>query len=460
MTVDGAAVKISSFPKAFFHLLVNTLVVAVIDFTVWFAITFFVFIETQSVFATAMVAGIYLVLSASTGIWFGSLVDHHRKKTMMIVSTAASCVLYVISFVIERTAPDGAFTSVSSVALWALILSLMLGVMAGNIRTIAMPTIVTMLIPADRRDRANGLVGSASGVSFLVTSVISGLLVAAGGMFYVLLLGIGVNLLAMVHLWFVRLEETPAASSDEHDTGVDLRGTFALVRRTPGMFALIVFSSMNNLLGGVFMALMDAYGLSMMSVRAWGLLWGVLSTALIVGGLVVAKVGVGSNPVRSILLGNVVLWTVTLVFPIQASSILLGAGMFIYLLLMPFVEAAEQTVLQRVVPFERQGRVFGFAQSVEQAASPMTAFLIGPITQFIFIPYMTTGAGVGLIGGWFGTGPARGIALVFELTAMIGLVLTFAALASKYYRQLSQRYREAEPSPPHADDKVDAPIKA
>ena len=38
--------------------------------------------------------------------------------------------------------------------------------------------------------------------------------------------------------------------------------------------------------------------------------------------------------------------------------------------------AAEQTVLQRVVPFERQGRVFGFAQSVEQAASPLTAFLV------------------------------------------------------------------------------------
>jgi hypothetical protein len=106
---------------------------------------------------------------------------------------------------------------------------------------------------------------------------------------------------------------------------------------------------------------------------------------------------------------------VTCLFPLQSSVILLTAGMAVYMLLGPYAEAAEQTILQKVVPYERQGRVFGFAQSVELAASPLTAFLIGPITQLIFIPFMTTGAGADMIGGWFGTGPDRGIALVFVL---------------------------------------------
>ena len=55
-----------------------------------------------------------------------------------------------------------------------------------------MQTLVTVLIEEDRRDKANGLVGTATGVTFLVTSVISGLLVAAGDMFYVLLLAMAV----------------------------------------------------------------------------------------------------------------------------------------------------------------------------------------------------------------------------------------------------------------------------
>ena len=44
-----------------------------------------------------------------------------------------------------------------------------------------------------------------------------------------------------------------------------------------------------------------------------------------------------------------------------------------------------------MVPYERQGRVFGLAQSVEQSASPLTAFLIGPVAQFVAIRFMTTG---------------------------------------------------------------------
>jgi DHA3 family multidrug efflux protein-like MFS transporter len=143
-----------------------------------------------------------------------------------------------------------------------------------------------------------------------------------------------------------------------------------------------------------------------------------------------------------LLVANVVLWIICILFPINASIIPLIIGMFIYMCLIPYVEASEQTVLQKVVPYERQGRVFGFAQSVEQAASPLTAFLIGPIAQFVAIPFMTTGAGVGLIGGWFGTGPDRGLALVFVITGVIGLIATLLALGSKYYRQLSQRYLE------------------
>ena len=92
------------------------------------------------------------------------------------------------------------------------------------------------------------------------------------------------------------------------------------------------------------------------------------------------------------------------------------------------------------MPKERQGRVFGFAQSVEQGASPLTAFLIGPLTQFFFIPFMTNGAGADLIGSWFGTGPDRGIALVFTLTGILGLILTIVAMNTKYYGLLSKRY--------------------
>jgi DHA3 family multidrug efflux protein-like MFS transporter len=131
-----------------------------------------------------------------------------------------------------------------------------------------------------------------------------------------------------------------------------------------------------------------------------------------------------------------------MVFTLQASIVLLSIGMFIFLCLIPAVEAAEQTILQKVIPPERQGRVFGFAQSVEQAASPITAFLIGPIAQLIFIPFMTTGAGVELIGPWFGVGVDRGMALLFTLAGVIGLIVTLVSMRSNSYKLLSANYQQ------------------
>ena len=86
-----------------------------INFTVWFAITFWVYLQTRSVLATGMVAGIFLVMTALTGIWFGSLVDHYRKKTVMQVSAAASLVLYVAAFALYQLTPPQSFTDADSV---------------------------------------------------------------------------------------------------------------------------------------------------------------------------------------------------------------------------------------------------------------------------------------------------------------------------------------------------------
>jgi MFS transporter, DHA3 family, multidrug efflux protein len=429
--------------KTFYQILGNTLVASVINFTVWFAITFYVYLQTRSVFATAIIAGIYLVATAISGFWFGSLVDRFKNKQVMIFSSVASLVLFIISFGIYITAGQEAFQDPFSWILWVFVVILMAGVIAGNIRTIALPTIVTILFPPENRDKANGLSGTANGIGFLITSVISGILVGHSGMYLVLLLAIGAMIGSIVHLMLISIPEKNVVHTRENNQhNIDIRGTLKVISGIPGFFALIFFTTFNNFLGGVFMALMDAYGLSLVSVQVWGLIWGFLSTGFIIGGLIIAKFGLGKNPLKAMFLANLIIWVISAVFTIQPWVALLVAGMFIYLCVIPFIEATEQTIIQKVVPHERQGRVFGFAQSMEQAASPLTAFLIGPIAQFIFIPFMTTGAGVELIGDWFGVGPDRGIALVFTLTGIIGICVTLIAMNSKQAKMLSKRYLE------------------
>jgi DHA3 family multidrug efflux protein-like MFS transporter len=432
--------------KTFYQILANTLLATVTNMTVWFAMIFFIYLETKSVTATSVVSGIYLVAVAVSGIWFGSLVDHNKKKNVMLLSGFVSLVIYSIGFIVYLSVPAETWKDATSPTLWTFVPLLLLGVIAGNLRGIALPTLVTILIPEDSRDKANGLVGTTTGITFLITSAISGFLVAHSGMYLVLILAILVMALSIAHLFFTEIPEKEIVHLEGQPPKVDLRGTFAVVVAIPGMIALIFFSTFNNFLGGVFMGLMDAYGLSLVSVQVWGVLWAVLSCGFIVGGLLIAKFGLGKNPLFAMFAANIVIWIISSVFTIQPSIVLLCVGMFIYISVVPFIEAAEHTIIQKVVPLERQGRVFGFAQSVEMSASPLTTFMIGPVTELFFIPFMTVGAGVELIGNWFGTGADRGIALVFTVTGIIGLIVTLIAMNTKYYGLLSKRYMEENES--------------
>lgn len=428
--------------KLFYGVLVNTVAASVVNTLVWFAVTFWVYLETKSVIATSVMAGIFTVTIAFSGFWLGSLVDRYPKKVAMLVSSLATLFLFTLALVVYTVAPAAAFTNADNPWLWIFIVLTLVGGIVGNLRGIAIATLVTIIVPLGERDKANGLVGTANGLSFLVASILSGLAIGFLGITGMLLGAIGVLILVIGHLWTLPIPRGTAEHPEGHTHSLDIRGSIRAIQAVPGLFGLIFFHTFNNFLGGVFMSLMDAYGLELVSVQVWGALWGFLSLGFIVGGLVVARWGLGKNPLRTLLYANIAMWTICIFFTIQASIILLTVGMFIWLCLGPVVEAAEQTVLQRVIPLERQGRVFGFAQSVEQAASPITSFLIGPLAQWIFIPLMTTGVGVTLIGDWFGTGRDRGMALLFILAGIVGLIVTLYALRSYAYRVLSAYYQQ------------------
>ena len=112
----------------------------------------------------------------------------------------------------------------------------------------------------------------------------------------------------------MRFEEPRAEAAHDAPGKVDLGGTIRVVAAVPGLFALILFASFNNFLGGVFMALMDAYGLSLMAVQHWGLLWACVSCAFIVSGIVIARTGLGKSPLRTLLFVNLIMWSVAAIF--------------------------------------------------------------------------------------------------------------------------------------------------
>ena len=74
------------------HVLINTGVAGLTTNYLWFAVVFWVYLETQSILATGILGGVYMLLLAICSMWFGSLVDRYRKIMVMRASAWFSMV--------------------------------------------------------------------------------------------------------------------------------------------------------------------------------------------------------------------------------------------------------------------------------------------------------------------------------------------------------------------------------
>jgi DHA3 family multidrug efflux protein-like MFS transporter len=440
--------------RAFYQVLGNTAVANVTSSYLWWALTFWAYLETRSVLATAIIGGSYMLLVAVFGVVFGVIVDRMKKKAVMVLSSLVTLSTYLLAGALYLSFPESVLVDWGGPWFWVFAGVILVGGVVENLRNIALSTTVTLLVPGDRRDRANGLVGAVHGIAFMVTSVFSGLSVGLLGMGWTVVIAIVATALALAHLLFVPIPERGIAHVEgAAPKGFGFREVIPAVIVVPGLLALILFSTFNNLVGGVFMALMDPYGLTLFSVEMWGIILGITSAGFVLGGGLVARFGLGKNPVRTMLLVNVGIALLGMTFAIREVWWLYALGILVFMCLMPIAEASEQTIVQRVVPFDKQGRVFGFAASVESAAAPVSSFLIGPLAQFWLIPFMNSAAGQESLGWLLGPGEARGIALAFVGASAVLLVVVLLAFVSRPYRRLSAAYAAAPP-PLSADGDV------
>lgn len=441
--------------RAFANVLVNTLIANVTTSFLWFALTFWVYIETRSVLATGIIGGAYMLLIAFFSMVFGTIVDRYRKHTVMLVSSVVSAVAFAAAGVLYLWQPESVLLDIGRPWFWAFALIILLGGVIEQLRSIALSTTVTLLIPVEKHANANGLVGTVQGIAFLVTSVFSGLSIGFLGMGWTLIIAIVAMAATFVHLLFVRIPEQTPQRDPDAPSALDFRGSVRAIREAPGLFALIVFSTFNNLIGGVYMALMDPYGLTLFSAQMWGIALAFASTGFLIGGALVARFGLGRRPVRTMLLVVAGMGVLGAVFMLREWWPLFVVGMWVYMMMIPPVEAAEQTVIQKVVRYTRQGRVFGVAQAMEAAAAPVTAFLIAPLAEFLIIPYMRGDEGRMRWGWLLGEGETRGIALICLFAGLVMVLAAGLAFLTRSYRRLTELYALApapEPAPVDPDE--------
>ena len=102
--------------------------------------------------------------------------------------------------------------------------------MTGNLRTIALATTVSLLIPEEEHAQANGKIGMVNGISFTLTSIASGLVIGFLGMDRALYILVGGCMLVLLHLSLFTVPEVLVVHNESVSKKLDLKTTLRTVQ--------------------------------------------------------------------------------------------------------------------------------------------------------------------------------------------------------------------------------------
>ena len=123
---------------------------------------------------------------------------------------------------------------------------------------------------------------------------------------------------------------------------------------------------------------------------------------------------------------------------------LIIVGMILMNATHPIAGGSSQAIWQSKVPPNLQGRVFAIGQVSAIAAAPFAFLLAGSLADTVFEPLMDEATGVPAT--LLGSGPGRGIGLMFVLTGLFVVGFVLAARRHPRIRNLEQEVPDLEPS--------------
>ncbi len=418
----------------------------------WFGLSIWIFIETGSVTALALVmlgSNLPRILLSPVA---GALVDRWDRRWAMILSDLGSgigtiiiAVLFALDAVsIPALVAIAAFSSVFQAFQWP-----------------AYQASITLLVPKDRYQRASGMVQMAEGIAQVAAPLLAAAVIAFWDVLGLILIDVVTFVFAIVTLLIVRFPRPPRSKVGEEGTGSlwseSIYGFKYLVKRR-GLLALLAFFAALNLAFGAIGPLIIAYMLSIGSELTLGTAMTVGSTGMIVGSIVASVMKPVERRVRGFVIASAVLGVMLGTVAVTATWVVIVASIWIAMFALPIGMAMSQSIWMSKVEPDVQGRVFSARSMIAQATIPFAYLLVGPLADTVFVPLMTGTSAVGeFLQGIFGSGEARGYAMFF-LTLGVGvLVACVGAYAYGPLRNLERDLPDHDmgPSPDGASDPGD-----
>jgi hypothetical protein len=272
----------------------------------------------------------------------------------------------------------------------------------------------------------------AQSFGFILAPILGASLYALSGLKGIFTIDLVTFAVAVGTLLLVRIPQAARdLSAGPTTVWADIREGFEYIRTRQGLIGLALMIAMINLLISASTVLSAPMILGFSTVQVLGLVQGISSVGLLLGGLWVSAWGGPQRKVRAIALSATVSGLGLAVTGLQPSPVLIAAGFFIFMFPITLVNSSLRSIVQTKVPSAIQGRVFSLIFMTARAGVPVGLLAAGPLADRVFEPAMAAGGrlAVGPLGVLLGSGPGRGIGLMLLLSGL-GMVLAVLGMYS------------------------------
>lgn len=379
----------------------------------------------------------------------GAVVDRWDRRQVMILSDAGaglSTLALVLLLWTHQTEGQG-----GSFRIWPIYALTFVNAAFGTLQWPAFAATTSLLVPKKTLGRANGLVQFGQAASEILAPALAGVLMGAIRLEGVLLIDVATFVFAVTTLLLVRIPRPEAAAERESGKATlwnDLTLGWGYISARPGLKGLLLFFAVVNFLWGMVGALITPMILSWTSSDELGLIIAIAGAGMFAGSLLMSIWGGPHRRIDGVLHFELLSGICFVLMGLRPSVWLVAAGAFGAHVTIAVVYGSNQAIWQSKVAPEVQGRVFATQQMVARLASPLAYLLAGPLADRVFNPLLTVGgplaAGIGHI---VGTGPGRGIGLIFLLMGAVKVAVTLIGRANPRVRNVEDELPDAVPVP-------------
>jgi DHA3 family macrolide efflux protein-like MFS transporter len=317
---------------------------------------------------------------------------------------------------------------------------------------------VPQLVPRRHLGRAAGLAELSAGLAQICGPLIAGALQGAIGLRGILVVDAATFFFAVAVLLAVRFPERPARAAAEgaRSFGADLVEGWRFIRERPGLLGLLGFITANGFIVAMVMLLISPLVLAFSDIHALKWIASIAGMGGLAGGITASIWGGPKRRIRGIVGLSMAGALVLLLAALPPSVPLIAGAAAAFLFTFPLLSACNQFIWQTKVPPELQGRVASVRRFLFLGMGLVVALVGGPLVDTVFEPWMAPGGALAAsVGRVIGTGPGRGIALMFLLVSLMQLANSLVLWLSPRVRRVEAELPDAVPATPRAPSSTD-----